>query len=64
MRGILSAFAFVHPLVGTIEVDCEVLLTPERDQRLLVYSARPGTPGHEQLQLLRVVGLQDLTRPG
>jgi transcriptional regulator with XRE-family HTH domain len=55
---------FVHPAVGTIEVDCEVLLTPEHDQRLLVYTARPGTRAHEQLQLLRVVGLQDLTRPG
>ena len=51
------------PAVGTVEVDCEVLLTPEHDQRLIVYSARPGTEAHEQLRLLRVVGLQDLARP-
>lgn len=54
---------FIHPTVGTVEVDCEVLLTPEHDQRLLVYSARPGTEAHDQLRLLRVVGLQDLSRP-
>ena len=54
---------FVHPAVGTVEVDCEVLLTPEHDQRLIVYSARPGTEAHDQLRLLRVVGLQDLGRP-
>jgi hypothetical protein len=54
---------FIHPTVGTIEVDCEVLLTPEHDQRLVVYSARPGTPALEQMRLLRVVGLQDLSRP-
>jgi transcriptional regulator with XRE-family HTH domain len=54
---------FIHPAFGTIEVDCEVLLTPEHDQRLLVYSARPGSMAQEQLRLLRVVGLQDLSQP-
>lgn len=54
---------FIHPTVGTIEVDCEVLLTPEQDQRLVVLSARPGTEAREKLRLLSVVGLQDLSRP-
>jgi transcriptional regulator with XRE-family HTH domain len=53
---------FIHPAVGIIEVDCEVLLTPEQDQRLVVLSARPGTESHNKLRLLRVVGLQDLSR--
>ncbi|WP_329180835.1 helix-turn-helix transcriptional regulator [Streptomyces sp. NBC_01477] len=50
-----------HPVVGEMELDCEVLLSPGRDQRLIVYTARPGTEAYERLQLLRVVGLQDLT---
>lgn len=53
---------FLHPVVGLLELDCEVLLNPEHDQRLIVYTARPGSSSHERLELLRVVGLQDLTR--
>ncbi|MBM9509717.1 helix-turn-helix transcriptional regulator [Actinacidiphila acididurans] len=52
---------FRHPVVGHLELDCEVLLSAEHDQRLIIYTARPGTDAHERLQLLRVVGLQDLT---
>jgi transcriptional regulator with XRE-family HTH domain len=52
----------VHPVVGMLELDCEVLLNPEHDQRLVVYTARPGSVSHERLELLRVVGLQDLAR--
>jgi transcriptional regulator with XRE-family HTH domain len=50
-----------HPVVGDMELDCEVLLSSRHDQRLIVYTARPGTEAHERLQLLRVVGMQDLT---
>jgi transcriptional regulator with XRE-family HTH domain len=53
---------FLHPVVGPLELDCEVLLSPEHDQRLVVHTARPGSESHERLALLRVVGLQDLTR--
>ncbi|CAG6394518.1 helix-turn-helix transcriptional regulator [Streptomyces cocklensis] len=52
---------FRHPVVGDMELDCEVLLSTWHDQRLIVYTARPGTEAYERLQLLRVVGLQDLT---
>lgn len=52
---------FVHPVVGLLELDCEVLAVPEQGQVLVVHSARPGTEAHERLELLRVVGLQDLT---
>lgn len=52
---------FVHPVVGPLELHCEVLLSAEHDQRLIVYTARPGSESYERLQLLRVVGLQDLT---
>jgi transcriptional regulator with XRE-family HTH domain len=50
-----------HPVVGEMELDCEVLLSSGHGQRLIVYTARPGTDAYERLQLLRVVGLQDLT---
>ncbi|OHV36931.1 MULTISPECIES: helix-turn-helix transcriptional regulator [Pseudofrankia] len=53
---------FLHPVVGLLELDCEVLLSPEHDQRLVVHTARPGSSSYERLELLRVVGLQDLTR--
>ncbi|MGH9271119.1 MAG: hypothetical protein ACRDZ2_07585, partial [Ilumatobacteraceae bacterium] len=50
----------VHPVVGPIELDIETLLIPDRDQRLVLYTAAPGTPAHEALQLLRVIGTQNL----
>ena len=52
---------FRHPVVGELELDCEVMLSAEHDQRLIVYTARPGSESYERLQLLRVIGLQDLT---
>jgi transcriptional regulator with XRE-family HTH domain len=52
---------FLHPVVGLLELDCEVLLSPEHDQRLVIYTARPGSESYERLELLRVVGLQNLT---
>lgn len=51
----------VHPVVGVVEVDCEVLLTPEHDQSLVVLTARAGTPAAGALDLLRVLGTQELT---
>ncbi|RNF91720.1 helix-turn-helix transcriptional regulator [Streptomyces botrytidirepellens] len=55
---------FVHPVVGELELDCEVLLSAEHAQRLIVHTAAPGTESAERLELLRVVGLQDLTPSG
>ena len=49
-----------HALVGEMELESEVLLIPDRDQRLVIYSAAPGSPSHEALRLLAVVGVQDL----
>ncbi|KUN05235.1 XRE family transcriptional regulator [Streptomyces yokosukanensis] len=53
-----------HPVVGLLELDCEVLLTDDHRHRLVLHTARPGTDSYERLQLLRVVGLQDLTPSG
>jgi len=52
---------FRHPVVGDLELNCEVLLSAGHDQQLIVYTARPGSDFYQRLQLLRVVGLQDLT---
>ncbi|MEV8567876.1 helix-turn-helix transcriptional regulator [Streptomyces sp. NPDC051322] len=52
---------FRHPVVGLLELDCEVLMGADQGQVLVVHSARPGTEAHERLQLLRVLGLQDLS---
>ncbi|WP_229074799.1 helix-turn-helix transcriptional regulator [Actinoplanes sp. DH11] len=50
----------VHPSVGTIELDCEVLGTSRQDQRLVILTPRPGSEAVSQLQLLSVIGTQDL----
>ena len=50
----------LHPVVGLLELDCELLLTPEHDQRLILHTAPPGSETAEKLELLRVVGLQRL----
>ncbi|AJE85719.1 helix-turn-helix domain-containing protein [Streptomyces albus] len=51
---------FQHPMVGLLELDCEVLLSQGGNQQLIVHTARPGTESYEKLELLRVVGCQDM----
>ncbi|MET8162684.1 helix-turn-helix transcriptional regulator [Streptomyces sp. NPDC005329] len=55
---------FQHPLVGLLELDCEVMLSHEHHQLLVIHTARPGTESYERLELLRVVGLQDMSPQG
>ncbi|MEU2950754.1 helix-turn-helix transcriptional regulator [Streptomyces xanthochromogenes] len=52
---------FLHPVVGTLDLDCEVLLSDGQGQQLVVHSARPGTDTGQRLELLRVIGVQDLS---
>ncbi|MEW2166153.1 helix-turn-helix transcriptional regulator [Streptomyces sp. NPDC007084] len=52
---------FLHPAVGLLELDCEVLLSSGDNQLLLVHTARPGSESHDRLQLLRVLGLQNMS---
>ena len=49
-----------HPAVGWLDLDCEALHDPDRDQWVVLYTAPPGTPSHDALRLLKVVGTQDL----
>ncbi|GIF73417.1 helix-turn-helix transcriptional regulator [Asanoa siamensis] len=53
---------FVHPEVGLLELTCQRLLDPDNAHYLLVYTAVPGTESHEKLQLLSVIGAQQLRR--
>ncbi|WP_330461401.1 helix-turn-helix transcriptional regulator [Streptomyces sp. NBC_00820] len=51
----------VHPVLGVIELDCHNLFSEDGRQRLLWFSAPPGTEGAAQLELLSVIGTQDMT---
>lgn len=53
--------AIVHPELGQIEVECQILFTENRAQSLLIFTASPGTEGYEKLQLLSVIGQQFAT---
>jgi transcriptional regulator with XRE-family HTH domain len=50
--------AYDVPGIGRITLDCDALEVPDDGQVLIVYSAAPGSPDAEKLDLLRVVGLQ------
>lgn len=41
-----------HPTAGRIDVECQVLLVPERDQRLILYVAEPGSPSQRAIREL------------
>jgi transcriptional regulator with XRE-family HTH domain len=49
---------FQHPLVGPVTVNCDVLDITDRDQRVVIYTADPGSPSEEALRLLSVIGTQ------
>jgi len=49
-----------HPEVGVMTLQCQVLRDPEQGHGLLVLTATPGTEDHAKLQLLSVIGTQDV----
>ena len=51
----------VHPELGEIELDCQMLLNEVQGQLLLIFTATPGTEDYNKLQLLSVIGTQRLT---
>ncbi|GAB2648869.1 helix-turn-helix transcriptional regulator [Saccharopolyspora gloriosae] len=51
----------LHPELGPIELDCQILFTEDQSQALLVLTAAPGTEGHAKLELLGVVGHERFT---
>ncbi|WGL50992.1 helix-turn-helix domain-containing protein [Nocardioides sp. BP30] len=51
----------VHPEVGAIELDCQVLFTEDQSQALLVLTAAPRTEDDDKLRLLAVLGTQQFS---
>lgn len=52
----------IHPEVGAIELDCQVLFTEDQSQALLVLTAAPRTEDDDKLRLLAVLGTQEFSQ--
>jgi len=52
----------VHPTLGVLELDCQRLVSEDGRQRLLFFTAAPGTAAAGQLELLSVIGRQNWPR--
>lgn len=50
----------IHPELGPIEVDCQALFTEDEAQVLLVLTAAPRSEAESKLELLAVLGTQQL----
>ena len=50
----------VHPALGVLELDCQRLVSEDGRQRLLFFTAPPGSAAAGQLELLAVIGSQQL----
>jgi transcriptional regulator with XRE-family HTH domain len=55
-----SSKTIVHPAVGPITLDCDVLTVAGSDLRIVVYTADPSSPDADRLRLTQVIGLQEL----
>ncbi|MGW2287093.1 helix-turn-helix transcriptional regulator [Streptomyces phaeochromogenes] len=55
-----EAKTILHPDLGRIDVDAQVLFTENRAQTLVVLVAHPGTDSQGKLELLSVIGHQQL----
>lgn len=53
----------LHPAIGDIEVDCQVLLTQDQSQALLVLTPAPGSEAEEKIRLLGVVDQEQFEVP-
>lgn len=56
--------SMTHPVVGPIDLHCDLLMVPDRDQLMVLFTADPGTPSHQALTLLSVVGDQGMAPVG
>ena len=50
-----------HPEIGVIELDCLILTADNQTEKLVVFSAIPGTEGAQRLALLGVIGTEEYT---
>lgn len=58
---ISSRKTFRHPDVGSLTLDCDVLVGQGTDLRVVTYTAAPGSADAEALALIGVLGLQPVT---
>lgn len=49
-----------HPAVGPISLDCDTLVVAGDNLRIMAYTAQPGTPDADRLELAIVLGTQSL----
>ncbi|KUJ70306.1 XRE family transcriptional regulator [Streptomyces albus subsp. albus] len=59
-----SRMRVLHPVVGPVDLDCQVLLAPEGDHRLVLFTPPPGTDSADRLALLNVVGAERFAATG
>ncbi|MFE2990620.1 hypothetical protein [Streptomyces sp. NPDC059262] len=50
-----------HPEVGDIHLDCDVLIVPGADLRMVTYTAAAGSDDAGKLDLLRVTSVRSAT---
>jgi hypothetical protein len=50
----------VHPSLGVVELDCRRVVSDDGRQRLLFFTAPSGSHAAGQLELLSVVGRQEM----
>jgi transcriptional regulator with XRE-family HTH domain len=48
----------LHPEVGLLDLDCQILTAENQTERLVVFTATPGTEDAERLAMLAVIGTQ------
>jgi PAS domain-containing protein len=53
--------SIVHPEVGRVTLDCDMLTVMGSDLRLIVYTAAPGSPDADALALLGAIGTQSFS---
>jgi hypothetical protein len=49
---------FVHPLIGPLTLDCQILTSENLSEKLVVFTASPGSQDADRLALLSVIGSQ------
>ncbi|MFF1867752.1 helix-turn-helix transcriptional regulator [Streptomyces sp. CB03911] len=59
-----SRMRVLHPVIGPVDLDCQILLAPEGDQRLVLLTPPPGSDTADRLALLRVVGTEQFAGTG
>ncbi|MGW5974741.1 helix-turn-helix domain-containing protein [Streptomyces sp. NPDC055186] len=52
-----------HPEVGPLDLDCDILTDPGGDLRIVILTAAPGSDTAGRLDLLDVIGTQQMTEP-